>query len=329
MAERSPDVLVSVVVPSFNVAPYVEASVRSIQAQTHRRLEILLIDDASTDETLDRLHALAAEDLRIRVICHGENLGLSAARNSGIDHCHGQYVMFVDSDDVIRPDLVARCLDAMSRAEIDFIVFDHEILNAAKAAPHRRTALPVDPSVYSPVPAEYFSLPYFAWLKFLNLSFLRDNGIRFEVGLAYEDHLFHWHIGLAANRVAFLREPLYGYRLRPASITSLTGETLLDKLKAQEAISTLLASSRRREELARIEKIQAVKGTWFVVRNIEGEHLRRAVTMMHQRGQTFAFHSGQPLKLDSVAGALQLAMIMPPRVAVVFLKVLRTALKRL
>lgn len=101
--------LITVIVPVYNILEYLPRCVHSITAQTYRNLEILLVDDGSTDGTADLCDRLAAEDERIWVF-HKENGGTSLARNLALEHASGEYVGFVDSDDYISPDMYEKLL---------------------------------------------------------------------------------------------------------------------------------------------------------------------------------------------------------------------------
>lgn len=109
--------LISVIVPVYNIKEYLPRCVSSICAQTYRNLEILLIDDGSTDGTSLLCDELGKTDTRIRVL-HKENGGSSSARNLGLAHCRGELVGFVDSDDYIEPDMYELLQDAMERHHV-------------------------------------------------------------------------------------------------------------------------------------------------------------------------------------------------------------------
>ena len=98
--------MVSVIVPVYKVEPYLDRCVRSILAQTYRDLEIILVDDGSPDRCGEMCDQYAALDGRVRVI-HQNNAGQAAARNAGLEECHGEYVSFVDSDDEIDPQMIS------------------------------------------------------------------------------------------------------------------------------------------------------------------------------------------------------------------------------
>ncbi len=111
---------ISVVVPVYNCAPYVERCIRSILAQTHTKLEIICVNDGSTDDSGTILDKLACEDTRVRVI-HQKNAGASAARNTGIDAATGELITFVDSDDAIEPDMYETLLPYFADESIDIV----------------------------------------------------------------------------------------------------------------------------------------------------------------------------------------------------------------
>lgn len=106
------DVLLSVIVPAYNVEPYLEECVNSILSNTFQDYELLLIDDGSTDETGTICDALAERSNKIKVF-HTENRGLCAARNLGLDNASGTYISFVDSDDVISPHMLETLVSGM------------------------------------------------------------------------------------------------------------------------------------------------------------------------------------------------------------------------
>ena len=128
MGEGSRPILISVIVPIYNIVEYLPRCVNSIRRQTYRNLEIILVDDGSTDNSGALAEKMALEDKRIRVF-HKENGGSSSARNLGLSKANGDYIGFVDSDDYIEPEMYERLLAAMleenllmaqiSRDEID------------------------------------------------------------------------------------------------------------------------------------------------------------------------------------------------------------------
>ena len=125
--------VISVVVPCFNTAPYLPATLKSVEEQTFQDFEVLLVDDGSSDDTLAVLHAWAATDPRFKVIALGRNQGIVAARNAALAVARGEYVALLDSDDVWTPDALAQRLAVARRypsADViatDFAWFEEEL----------------------------------------------------------------------------------------------------------------------------------------------------------------------------------------------------------
>ena len=114
---------VTVIIPVYKVERYLDACVESVVRQSYADLEILLVDDGSPDGCPALCDAWAEKDPRIKVI-HRENGGLSAARNSGIDAAMGEFLLFVDSDDLLEPDAVRRAVDAQRLQDADLVIFN-------------------------------------------------------------------------------------------------------------------------------------------------------------------------------------------------------------
>ena len=114
---------VSVIIPVYNIEKYIEECLSGVFQQTYTDLEIIAVNDGSTDRSRELLAACAAGDSRL-VILDKENGGLSDARNYGLDRAHGRWVMFVDGDDRIRHDAVEKLVDACVRSGADIAVSD-------------------------------------------------------------------------------------------------------------------------------------------------------------------------------------------------------------
>src|SRR3954453_3649613 len=111
---------VSVVVPIYNVEDYLEECLDSLAAQTFEDLEVVMVDDSSTDGSAAIAESFAARDPRFRVVRRAANGGLSAARNTGIDAATGEFLAFVDSDDLVAPDAYEKLVGALDQTGSDF-----------------------------------------------------------------------------------------------------------------------------------------------------------------------------------------------------------------
>ena len=265
--------LVSVIVPVYNVERYVDECLASIRAQTYANLEILVVEDCSTDGSLQALTP-HLDDPRVRLIRHGKNGGLSAARNTGIEAATGEYVMFVDSDDLVDTTLVACCVDCAQQMDAELVTYEcTPFMDGAPISPPAPGGVAAEAE---PIAAEYFRLPHFAWLKFIRRTLLRDPALRFPVGLYYEDWPFHWRLGLDTQRRVQLGASLYHYRQRATSITGSTGRKLLDLFVIHSLVIDILDGAAD-PEVGRILAEKIRDSHWSVLTRIDAALLGEAL----------------------------------------------------
>ena len=130
--ENAEIIKVSVVMPIFNAYKYIRPALESIMEQTLREIEIICVDDGSTDRTLDILKEYQSKDSRIRIITEN-NAGPAAARNKGLSRVRGEYVIFLDADDFFNPQLVEKLYDVATRDQLDIAICRYDIYNGRKA----------------------------------------------------------------------------------------------------------------------------------------------------------------------------------------------------
>lgn len=213
-ASHSPQI--SVVVPVYNSQDYLQECLDSLLAQTLRDVEIVCIDDGSTDASPEILAAAAAADARICAITQ-ENRGVSAARNTGIARARAPYLCFVDADDALKPHACERMVDELSRSQADVLVFGAQAVPEEQAPAWLRMVL-------SPRNAEYArfhpdilfkeqSRPY-VWKTAYRTKFLHENQIAFNESLAIgEDQAFLFDAFPCARKTVFVSDKLYRYRI--------------------------------------------------------------------------------------------------------------------
>lgn len=209
--------MVSVIIPAYNVEQYVERCVYSVTKQTYRNLEIILVDDGSTDCTGIICDKLAKEDNRISVI-HKTNGGLSDARNAGIDVSRGEYISFVDSDDYIASDMLEHMMNAMCETDISMVVVGFW----KQSGDAREYCGPTTERVVSSEEALkdiYIGHEIYpaSWNKLYRRALFNNN--RFAVGMINEDSEIITKLLMECNRVALVSKPLYIYIIREGSIT--------------------------------------------------------------------------------------------------------------
>ena len=263
--------LVSVIVPAYNVEGYLDACLVSICQQTYSNMEILVVEDCSTDRSLEVIQQHLS-DKRIKLIRHECNRGLSAARNTGIDAAKGDYIMFVDSDDIVDRRLVDVCVKSAVPTGADLVTYGLAPFEDGKPITELQTTEAELTGQVGRLGDEYFQLQHFAWLKFIRANVLHSTGIRFPIGLYYEDWPFHWHLGLVAKHKLQLDAKLYHYRQRGTSITGSTGRKLLDLFTVQRLVIDIVGAQGRRSLQAALEgKIRA--SHWSVLTRIDDDLL--------------------------------------------------------
>ena len=236
--------LISVVVPVYNVEGYLDQCLESIVAQSYRHLEILVVDDGSTDGSGDKCDRWAERDERIRVI-HQPNGGLSAARNTALDAMSGEWVIMVDSDDVLHPDAAATLLDAIQREQADIVIGDHIIVNGDESPQWPTATSSEEKHTYSQSEAlmEVFyqrGLTHSAWARIYRASLFEK--IRYPVGMLYEDLAIIYPLLKKCDKVVKIGQVVYGYRQRENSILDSFSPRRADVLKICEELeyNTLL-----------------------------------------------------------------------------------------
>lgn len=215
--------MVSVIVPVYNVADYLPKCVDSLLAQTYSDIEILLIDDGSTDNSGIIADQYAERDSRVRTI-HQPNSGVSAARNRGLDAMRGDYVMFVDGDDFVSKDFCKVALDLAIEKEVDIVSFGYfTFLDQGVELERRATREPrllnKEQAIQELIRRRDVLYNY-VWNKIFK-SRLFD-GVRYTEGLSFEDvAIIHLIFDKATTGVYLSNQVLYYYRkARPCSITS-------------------------------------------------------------------------------------------------------------
>ena len=212
---------ISIIIPVYNTEPFLTQCLDSILGQTHADFEAIVVDDGSTDNSIDIVREYAGRDSRFRVI-QQENKGLSEARNAGIDVARGNWYTFVDSDDMVAPTFLETLLNAATanKAEIacggklPFCGTPQGCTGQDAAAPETRVLAPEEAlanALYQNDRPDYS-----AWGKLYSASLWRER--RFPPGKFFEDMATIPQAFLACSRITFTPGPLYLYRKRASGI---------------------------------------------------------------------------------------------------------------
>lgn len=221
--------IVSIVVPVYNVESYLGECLDSLIEQTYRDVEIVIVDDGSTDSSLFICNEYARIDNRVRLITQS-NGGLSSARNAGIDICCGAWVTFVDSDDALRADAIEKLVEAAMKCEADIVCCG--LANNMGELTQRNTNRYVAFQCADGSKALHYSIvTNHACGKLYAARLFTKSDIRYPDGRRYEDIATTYRLFDEASTVAFTDEPLYYYRLREDSITATPSVQDIDDLE--------------------------------------------------------------------------------------------------
>lgn len=257
---------VSVIVPIYNVEKYLDNCVQSILRQTYRNLEIILVDDGSPDGCPQMCDRYAGQDGRIRVI-HKENGGLGDARNAGVREAAGKYLLFVDSDDRIREDLVSITVEAAEKAQADLVIFDY----AGETPERKQTDLftfdfPEDRVFCAKDEPAVIMRTCSAVNKLFRREFWEKSGMSFPAGRYYEDLATIPKLLTQAERIVYKKEILYYYLAREGSITHSSdfSRNYADRTRAVDEVLAFF-QERGLDKTYRNELEYLVfENTWFV-----------------------------------------------------------------
>lgn len=212
----------SIIVPIYNVSAYLRDCLDSISNQVCCDFECLLINDGSEDDSSGIAQLYCESDKKFKYH-YKPNGGLSDARNFGLSHALGDYIVFVDSDDVVSPQLLARVNTAIDKYHSDIVYFDHSKFFAEDSCDLPVFSHEVDDSKFIQITcAELAQKPNFAWARVGRKELYYNNN--FPVGYIYEDALTSPTLCATTKTVAYIKEELYGYRKRANSITTSSAE---------------------------------------------------------------------------------------------------------
>lgn len=231
---------VSIIIPVYNAEKYLHQCLDSVVNQTLHEIEIICINDGSTDSSLQILEEYASKDSRIKVMTQ-ENAGIGAARNIGIKHSHAKGIMFVDSDDYIADDMVEKMYNSMRTHQADVVVCDANILfdddiNSNQQIRFNDTAdswfekFRKPEGLYKTETDVRAHIAPVVWNKLYKSDIITDHKLCFTEGLVQEDEYWLWVYMIHCNNYYFINEKLYSYVYHKDSIldTLYTSEKAFD-----------------------------------------------------------------------------------------------------
>lgn len=219
-------VKVSVILPIYNVAPYLDETFTSLLSQTLQDIEIIAVNDGSEDNSEDIIKKYAQQDARISYYTQ-TNQGQSVARNLALQHATGEYIYMMDSDDVLDdPEALRICYEYAERNKADFIFFDGDTLQERGASfltwDYKRTDDLLEDKAYQGKELLNEMLDKWkhncvVWLLLINHNYLKRIGLDFYPGIIHEDELFTTKLTLQSDKIFCLKKSFVKHRIRSAS----------------------------------------------------------------------------------------------------------------
>lgn len=212
--------LITVIIPVYNVKPYLSKCLESVGKQSYKNLEIILVDDGSDDGSFSICKEFSKRDSRIKLY-HTKNLGLSHARNVGLDHANGEYIVFVDSDDYIHENMISTMMDKAEDADLVICNYKRVLNDTKKEIPQDAKCLKDDSWNYKQFWEHYYlkNLNVFccvAWNKLYKRKLFKN--IRYPINEIHEDEYIINDIVSRCNKIKIINDVLYYYVQRGNSI---------------------------------------------------------------------------------------------------------------
>ena len=228
---------VSVIVPAYNAAEFLGECLASVEAQTFRDFEVVVVDDASSDATASIAGEWRRKDVRFRLVSLPENRGLSGARNAGIAAAEGEWLYFLDADDCLYPDTLEWMTGTLRRYGAD--VCRSAFLRARDYRPRLHPEVKVEMFDYAgAMKASLYQQTVFnpAWASLIRRERVVEAG-GFTEGIWYEDLDSFYRFYEGAVRIAYIRTPLYFYRRNPGSFLAKWSDGRLDVLDVTDRLA--------------------------------------------------------------------------------------------
>ena len=248
---------ISVIIPVYNVEDYLRECLDSICNQTFDDIEIICVNDGSTDSSPEILNKYARKDSRVKIISQN-NQGLAASRNNGYALAQGKYIYFIDSDDYLKKDALEKLYNNAISNDSDMVLFKFQKVDDFKNVHKRGVAFRIDNILgdvdydnltftYRDVKKQVMNSAFSACLKLYKKEFIDTLDFTFPVGLNFEDVPVHVMVMIEAERISFVPESLYNYRSNPNSILNSTANGF-DIFKVIDMVEDYLVKNNRYDE---------------------------------------------------------------------------------
>ena len=244
----------SIIMTAYNVADYISSTIDSVIAQTNQNFNLIIVDDCSTDQTQKIIRSYEKDYDWISVVCHPENSGVSAARNTGLSKADGEFVTFIDGDDWVEPDYVEHFLTIFKDEDVDMVTcgfFNENETGKVKNKfnKHKTSVVGRDEAVKQIIKMTGTVMGY-TWNKAYIRSIIENNELSFQTDLdLMEDQVFNVEYATVARKFYLDNQPLYHYVSRKGSITQkFAMENVRDVGVARMKVYKTIRDSTRNEK---------------------------------------------------------------------------------
>ena len=264
--------LVSIIIPVYNVEKYLKRCLESVMNQTYKNIEIICINDGSTDRSLKILENYKIQDNRIKVFSQ-ENKGLSETRNRGINLAEGKYIFFIDSDDWIPNSAIENLIKQITNKSIDVVIG-----GISKIYKKNKEDIVLKKEKIEYTLDEYmaFALKEKKFLaivcnKMFKKEIISNKNLKFEKGVLYEDFLFTMQYLKECKKIAILDKSIYNYFfIREDSIINKINNKDLDALKSIKKIEKVLEEAEiiNSKSIDRVDNFKQFKNSKYIINDI-------------------------------------------------------------
>lgn len=293
---------VSVIVPCYNVEEYLDECLQSVINQSLKDIEIICVDDGSTDGTLDKLNSYKGKDKRIKLLSQ-QNLGAGAARNKGMKYARGEYLYFMDADDLCSKELLKSCVEVAKKNDADIVSFHFETFDkdgnreVRKGYHSEWLSNNLDFFNYADCPQRICSiLNPTPWNKVLRRDFVLKNDLKFEEISSTNDITFSAVSAVKAKKIVLLDRVLYQYRINQnTSITAKKSKNLQNVVIAVESVGKQLRKlpyfERIKDSLVRFEADNYIFSLTHYVNDFNTDLAREFYNHIHQRFNSIEYEN--------------------------------------
>lgn len=280
-----PTVRVSVIIPVFNAEQYIENCLRSITSQTEKNIEVICVDDGSTDRSVEVIESLRKTDNRITVI-EQNNLGAGAARNIGMKHARGQYLAFLDADDYFETEMLSLAANELDQFEADIAIFATDMFDSETGEIEgmpwtfiRGNIPDKQPFCAKDMPDYIFNtFGNYPWNKLFRREFVEKNSLSFQEIPRTNDLLFVCCALVKASRIVAIDKVLAHYRIGTG--TSLQSTNSNSPLSFIEAFIALKAALKESGEFPNFELSYLKHALNGMFANIESQKLPNGLSIL-------------------------------------------------